>query len=186
MSKATKTLIAISVFAGIAAIGYGMYNFVSQQIKGAMNFCYKIANVKFTAISNSLVSFILELKLLQNSDLRLKLKHYYLNIAINNKVVASIKGDKEIDILPKAVSYLSTVVSFNPSSIFDIGYITELLYNATLNQKEFIIEISGSVLVKANFISLTLPIKAKMSLEDIMKPSPVDPNKDKQMSCKIY
>ena len=186
MSKLAKSILAVSVIAGIAVIAYGGYNFVKEQIKLAMNFCYKIANIKFVAISNNLVSFIVDLKFLQNSDFRIKIKGYFLNIAINGRVVASVKDAKEIDILPKAVSYVSTSVSFNPAKIFDLEYITELIYSATVDQSNFIIEISGSINAQINFISVPLPIKIKMTLAEIMKPTPIDSKQDKQMVCKIY
>jgi LEA14-like dessication related protein len=186
MNKGAKVLLSVLALAGTVAVGYGLYGFVLKQIKGAMNFCYKIANVKFVAISANLVSFVLDIKLLQNSDFRLQINNYFLNIAINGKVVASVKSSKTIDVLPKAVTYLSANVSFNPSNLFDMDYVLGLLSTAVTDQKNFIIEISGSVDVSVNFLHFPLPIKIKMTLADIMAPSPVDPKKDKQMVCKIY
>lgn len=186
MSKFAKSLIALFAISGAVSMGYGLYLFIAAQIRGAMNFCYKIANVKFISISGDLISFVLDLKFLQNSDFKVTINSYFFNIAINNKLVASIKDTTKIIVLPKAVSLIKTHVKFNPSQFFKLDYLTGLLYTATADQKNFVIQVKGTVNVQLNMLSFKLPIDIKMNLEDIMKPSPTNIKDDKMLTCKIY
>lgn len=180
-----KLIIAFSIIVGIAGIGYGISKFIASQIKGAMNFCYKISNISFIDLSAKLITFKLQLKFLQNSDFRVKINSYDIDIIINGKKVVKINERKTVDVLPKAVSFISTIVSFSPEKIFKGGYIGDLIYSATLNQKNFIIQTKGTMNATVNFLPLSIPIDVKMSLAEILKPVPVDP-KEEKMICKIY
>jgi len=180
-----KGIILLGVLAGIGAIGYGMYIWFNKQIEGAMNYCYKFSKINIISLKKERIAFTLNVKVKQNSDIRLTLTGYEFDVLINGRKIIKLSEDREIEILPKAVSNFTTTVDFNPSNMFNIADLISLVYYGTMERDKFIIEIVGKLNVKANFLEIKdLPMNIKMTLAEIM--APANEADEKNYQCKIY
>jgi len=182
----TKPIVIISSILGLGAIGYGLYKFIASQLVGAMNFCYKIAGFKFITLNKNLIQLKIDIKLLQNSDVRLTLKKYDLDIFINGVKAANINESKNLDILPKAVSYLTAGVTIYPKKVFKETFLGDLIYNAVMDKSKVVVEIKGTLKAVATFIPISFPIAIKMNLAELTAPTTPTISNNKQAECKIY
>lgn len=179
-----KIIIWVGVIAGIGGLGYAFYAFYKRQMTLAMSYCFKIATLKFLKLDKNQTIIDVNIKVRNQSDLRIDITNYNFDVYINDKKVTHISNPTSVDLLANAVSIIPLRIEFSPSKFFDLGNVISLLSSAITDYKNFKIRISGSLGAKLNFINIKdLPIDMTMNLAEILSDeNKVDANK---LTCNI-
>jgi LEA14-like dessication related protein len=149
-----KSIMAVGIVTSLAAIGYGIYLFYKRQIALALQYCYKISNIKIYHVRKDSISFELFVKIQNKSDFSLTINSYDLNIILNDRQIARIKSEKFYKITPSGISEISLAVDFDPSKVFDKDYLASLLSYMVVDQSKIVLKIKGTLNVSMDFIRL--------------------------------
>jgi len=179
-----RTLIALSLFTGLSAIGYGVYKVFIEQGKLLQSYCWKIKDVIINRfrLDEVYLTFVLLLK--NQSDIDVTITDFDLDVFLNNKKVAKvINTEMDSKWKAKSVSTIKFDVKFNPKEIFsDFNTVSRLVIDALSNKENILISIRGTVTAKHKFIKVSaLPIDYSMSLASITE----DSNNDDTYECVI-
>lgn len=166
-----KTILAVSIIAGLTIVGIGIYRIAKEQFKLLQSYCWKIKDVIINNVSLDNVNLTTKLLLKNQSDLDVKIISYDLKVSVNNDEVAIVKSN--IPQLWKANSVNEIVfdVDFNPRKVFaDVNKIPKLVADLITSKESIMINTKGVVTVKHSFIKITnMPVDYSISLADLGK-----------------
>ena len=149
-----KSLVAAGIITATGAIAAGVYLFYKRQFALALQYCYKISNVKFIKVSKDNITLEIFIKIQNKSDFTVELKGYNFFIFLNEKKIANVVSDKSEMLAAKAISTLSFMVTCDPAQIFDKDYLVNLISYAIADKKKIVLQVNGTMDVKMNFINL--------------------------------
>jgi LEA14-like dessication related protein len=169
-----KSLVGAGIVATIGAIAFGVYLFYKRQIQLALQYCYKISNLKFIKVSKENLTMQIFVKIQNKSDFTVDLKGYDLIIELNDKQIAKITSDSLNDkLVAKSITELSFMVSCNPSEIYDPDYVADLIVYAITDRKKIIIKVLGTLNVKMDFVNIKkLKFDYSTNVYDILNAPP--------------
>lgn len=153
--------------------GIGIY--VWQQIKLAMNYCYKLSGFKINKLKINEFDFDLGVKIRNKSNLEAIINGYDFDIFINDKKVSHIQSAQKAFIKAKDVSKLWVNINFNPKEIFkDLSYVADLISYFLTAKEKIIIRVEGNISAQHSFIKIErFKIPAiEMNLKEIMTDDP--------------
>lgn len=163
-----KAFIKFSLFAGISALIAGIYMFYKYQIKQALSYCYKIANISILKVSTSLISLKVFVKIQNKSSFFIELKGYDFDIYVNSLYVANVKSDNTQIIANNAISDINFQIDFDPGNIFKVSDIALIVGYFLTDKSKIVISIKGNFVAKMNFIRIKMPVDFKMTLAELM------------------
>jgi hypothetical protein len=169
-----KTLLKISVFAGIAVIGYGVYMLINEQIRLIFSYCYRIKNIAIRSFKKDNINLKIDVLLKNQSDIGLEIISYNFDIYLDGIKVFNVKDpDTHINWAARGVSLVSTEVAFNPTEVFNATNLQKLLSKSAFNYKQIAVRTKGIVSVKHGFIKAkNVPLDITMTIDEIMQDDP--------------
>jgi LEA14-like dessication related protein len=180
-SQLRKYLIWGGATIAVGSLIAGIYLYYKQQVKKALQFCYKISKINIFHVRKDSFSFELFVKIQNKSNFSLILNSYDLDIYLNEKKVANVKSDKQYKIYSNLISELSFEVDFDPSKIFNKDYILSLISYALTDQSKIVIQITGYLNVTMDFIMMKkMKFDYKTTMQQIVNAKP-----DADVKCDI-
>jgi len=179
--QARKYLIWGGITLAAGSIIAGLYLYYKQQVKLALQYCYKLSGIRLFRVNKNSFAFELFMKIQNKSNFTVSLNGYDLDIYLNEKKIANVKSDKKHTVLQNGVSELSFEVDFNPSKIFDKEYILTLISYGLTDQSKIILHVTGHLNVTMDFVKIKkMKFDYKTSMGQIMNQKP-----DANLKCDI-
>jgi LEA14-like dessication related protein len=167
-----KSLIGIGIFAAIGAIATGIYLFYKRQIELALQYCYKISNVKIINFAKDNITLELFVKIQNKSDFMVEIKGYDFDVSLNNKDIAKITSDKSEMLKAQSISELSFMVTCNPAQIYDPDYVSTLIVYALTDKSKIVLSVNGIIHAKMNFVNIKkLKFDYTTNVKELLTPS---------------
>lgn len=176
-------IVRLGMFTGIAAIGYGVYNYYRKQINLALQYCYKIYDIDIITIEQNLIVFKIFIKIKNKSNFSFKLKGYDLNVSLNRNHIANITSSTEQYVYNNAVSTIELLVKFNPRMTFDWDDLIDLIANMIGDRSKIFISIYGRINAGIDFINFKIPVSFELTLEEML--SKGKSAESKKVKCNI-
>lgn len=154
MSTATKLGVWATILVGLSGIGIYLY----RQYSLLMDFCYKISKFQVISFSKNDITFRFFLKFRNQSNTKVDVKGFDVDVFIMGVKVASVQDNTEQTIQKNAVSEIAFNVTFVPSQIkFPAQKLVELIGFYITGQKEKItFQFKGNA--KAKVMGVTTPV----------------------------
>jgi LEA14-like dessication related protein len=176
-----KILIWSGAAIAIGSMITGLYLYYKQQVKLALQYCYKVSNIKLRHFQKNSFLFELFVKVQNKSNFTVTINGYNLDVYLNEKKVANVISSTKYTILENGISELSFEVDFDPSKIFDKDYITSLISYAILDQSKIVLYITGYLNVTMDFIKIRkMKFDYKTNIQEIVNSQP-----DANVKCDI-
>jgi len=158
-----KPLLFIS---GIGLLGIALYRYLKKQSEILKEFTWKISAIKILKVSKNEVAMDVTFLFTSSADIEAKIERIYLDLYLQGKNVGYISEDKSFIIPAKGTSAIPLHISINPQAIF------QDLVNMTLGiakKRDIDFQLKGFANIKSGFISTTLPIDYKTTLNEYLK-----------------
>ncbi|MDD4970766.1 MAG: hypothetical protein PHT07_15170 [Paludibacter sp.] len=176
-----RFLIWSGVTVAVGSIATGIYLYYKQQVKLALQYCYKVSNIQLRHFKKDSFLFELFVKLQNKSNFTLIINGYNLDVYLNEKKVANVKSNKAYKILSNGISEISFEVNFDPSKVFDKNYILSLISYALVDQSKIVLHVIGNLIVSLDFIkNKKVKLDFKTTMQEIVNAKP-----DENVKCDI-
>lgn len=167
-----KSLIGVGIFTAISAVAIGVYLFYKRQVQLALQYCYKVSNVKFIKVAKDNITLQLFVKIQNKSDFIVELKGYDFTVSLNNKEIAKIVSEKSETLKAQAISELSFMVTCNPADIYDPDYLANLIVFAITDKTKLVLSVNGIIHAKMNFVNIKkLKFNYTANAKELLTPS---------------
>lgn len=154
------------IIGGAGIIGYALYRYYLKQIDFVKDIQYQITGLRVLSISADRVSLEILAKIYNASNVQAVVEQMFLEVKMNGIKVGEVNEIKEISIEPSKSSDISFVFNFNPRLL---GQNALNLITLTLAAKDIILEVTGFVKVRSNFIKATIPFEYRNNLYSLLK-----------------
>jgi LEA14-like dessication related protein len=176
-----KYIIFGGITIAVSSLIAGLYVYYKQQVKLALQYCYKISKINLFHIRKDSFSFEIFIKVQNKSNFTLQINGYDLDVLVNDRKVANVKSDKQYKIYSNGISEISFQVDFDPSKIFDKTYLVNLISYALADQSKIVLSITGYLSIAMDFIKIKkLKFDYKTNIQQIVNAKP-----DANVKCDI-
>lgn len=157
---------AILLISGVGLLGVALYRYFKTQVKILKDFTWELSALKVIKFSKTEVAMDVTFLFTSSADIEAKIERVYLDIFLQGKNVGYISEDKSFIIPAHGTSAVPLRISINPQSIF------QDIINMTLGiakSKDIQFQLKGFANIKSGFLSTTLPIDYKTTLNEYLK-----------------
>jgi len=158
------------IIGALIVAGLGSLAYLKKQFNLIKDSCYTISGGIIHTLGLTNIKMTIFFKIVNESDITIKLSDMIFNIYVNNIFVTKISKPEEQVIFSKNEAIIQLEVQFNPVDLLKAGIknIQSIIYD----KEKLIINIKGTFSAKTGGVKLrNFPIDEKITLKELTTPS---------------
>lgn len=131
------------IWTGIAIAVAGIAFVINDQIQKLKDITFSVKKFRLLKISNKLIRFKLGLNVLNKSNIDIDVNSYVMDVYLNGKMVSTVTSNNQLTYKAKSENYIEATVAFDPSKVFVLKDLLELLKQFALDKSQVKLQIKG-------------------------------------------
>jgi len=165
MNKSKGVILVSSVIAGIGLFGYALFRYFKVQADLLKNFSWKILDFGIERADLQVVKGKLSVLFKSDADVEIVVKKFIVDFYLNGVTIGYIEDTDEFIVPARSQSIIPFQYTLNPQLVF--GNAVNIITMA-LESNDQIFEVDGYATLKSGIITVSLPIKYKTTLKEIL------------------
>jgi len=154
-----------SIIAGLGLFGYALYRYFKVQADLLKNFSYKILDFGIERADFQVVKGQLSVLFKSDADVEVVVKKFIVDFYLNGVRIGYIEDTNEFIVPARSESVIPFQYTLNPQLVF--GSAVDII-SIALQTNDQIFEVDGYATLKSGIFTVSLPIKYRTTLKEIL------------------